>query len=263
MPTDDVLTTALALAGGGFRATLFHLGALRRLNELGWLRKIDIVTSVSGGSIMAGILARNWRELVWQSSARGPVASNFVELIEAPVRSFCGRTIDVAAGLIGLASPFSSIAEEMAKAYDEHLYRGCTLQQLPEFEPGVSPRFVFYATSFQTGSSVRISPKYLADYRIGRIEKPDFSLAKVVGASSAFPPVLSPVVFKFDDTKVWQPLPGADQHDNEALKRKLILEMAVSTITSGWKRSGSAARQFWFLTPVRRWRSIRSPRPIR
>jgi NTE family protein len=47
----------LAMSGGGFRATIFHLGVLRRLQELGLLRKIDILSSVSGGSITAGIFA--------------------------------------------------------------------------------------------------------------------------------------------------------------------------------------------------------------
>src|SRR5436309_1386954 len=45
-------------AGGGFRATLFHCGALWRLNELGYLQKLDRVSRVSGGSITAGLLAR-------------------------------------------------------------------------------------------------------------------------------------------------------------------------------------------------------------
>ena len=44
----------MALSGGGFRATLFHLGALRRLNELNILREIDTFSSVSGGSIING-----------------------------------------------------------------------------------------------------------------------------------------------------------------------------------------------------------------
>jgi len=43
--------TGLALSGGGFRATLFHLGAFWRLNELGYLPNLDRVSSVSGGSI--------------------------------------------------------------------------------------------------------------------------------------------------------------------------------------------------------------------
>jgi NTE family protein len=44
---------ALCLSGGGYRAILFHVGALWRLNELGYLPKLDRVSSVSGGSITA------------------------------------------------------------------------------------------------------------------------------------------------------------------------------------------------------------------
>ena len=44
---------ALCLSGGGYRAMLFHLGAIWRLNELGRLPTLDRVSSVSGGSITA------------------------------------------------------------------------------------------------------------------------------------------------------------------------------------------------------------------
>src|SRR3712207_1443974 len=53
----------LAMSGGGFRAMLFHAGALMRLNELGLLSKIERISSVSGGSIAAGHLAVVWRAL--------------------------------------------------------------------------------------------------------------------------------------------------------------------------------------------------------
>ena len=53
----------LCLSGGGFRAMLFHLGAFIRLNELGLLRKLDRIASVSGGSIAAGGLAVAWNGL--------------------------------------------------------------------------------------------------------------------------------------------------------------------------------------------------------
>lgn len=53
----------LCLSGGGFRAMLFHLGSLIRLNELGLLPAIDRVSSVSGGSLAAGILAAGWSGL--------------------------------------------------------------------------------------------------------------------------------------------------------------------------------------------------------
>jgi NTE family protein len=46
---------ALCLSGGGFRATLFHLGAVQRLFELGIATRpdFDTIASVSGGSITA------------------------------------------------------------------------------------------------------------------------------------------------------------------------------------------------------------------
>jgi NTE family protein len=47
---------ALCLSGGGYRAMLFHLGSLWRLNEAGLLPKLDRISSVSGGSIAAGVL---------------------------------------------------------------------------------------------------------------------------------------------------------------------------------------------------------------
>lgn len=43
----------LALSGGGFRATIYHLGTLKKLKELDLLDKIDVISSNSGGSITA------------------------------------------------------------------------------------------------------------------------------------------------------------------------------------------------------------------
>jgi hypothetical protein len=48
---------ALWLAGGGFRAALFHLGALTRLNELGLLARTGTVGAVAGGSVVAALLS--------------------------------------------------------------------------------------------------------------------------------------------------------------------------------------------------------------
>ena len=52
--------TTLALSGGGFRAMLFHVGGLVRLDEAGILSRLDRVSSVSGGSIAAAALAKHW-----------------------------------------------------------------------------------------------------------------------------------------------------------------------------------------------------------
>src|SRR5258706_2839848 len=80
----------LCLSGGGFRATLFHLGALRRLNELGVLAKVQVITSVSGGSILNGILATRWRQLRHEPSG---MLGNFNEAVADTTRAFCKKDI--------------------------------------------------------------------------------------------------------------------------------------------------------------------------
>jgi NTE family protein len=47
----------LALSGGGYRAAAYHIGTLRALNKLGMLNKVDAISSVSGGSIIAAYYA--------------------------------------------------------------------------------------------------------------------------------------------------------------------------------------------------------------
>ena len=46
----------LALSGGGSRAVAFHLGTLRALEDLGFLDEIQVLSGVSGGAVMAGLL---------------------------------------------------------------------------------------------------------------------------------------------------------------------------------------------------------------
>jgi len=49
----------LALSGGGFRATLYHLGLVRFLRDAGLLSQVTHITSVSGGSVFAAHLVLN------------------------------------------------------------------------------------------------------------------------------------------------------------------------------------------------------------
>src|SRR5258706_7540301 len=55
----------------------------------------------------------------------------------------------------------------------------------------------FMATNLQTGSGWRFAKDYAADHRVGRIDRPDLPLSRVVAASSAFPPVLSRSACRF------------------------------------------------------------------
>lgn len=213
------VNVGLALAGGGFRAMLFDLGSVWRLNELGWLPKLDMITSVSGGSITNAVLATRWKHLEWSCG----VATNFESIVAEPIIEFASRNIDISAAVWGLLSPWDSVSDKVAKVYDRYLFPGDTLQKsVPDPVPGHTPRFLFYATSLQTGVSVRIEKKRIGDYRIGEIPNPDLPIAKVVATSSAFPPFLSPSILKLDPDS-WVRTNGADLFDLEKLRRRMVL----------------------------------------
>lgn len=50
----------LALSGGGFRATLFHLGVVAAFRDLGRLTDLSVISCVSGGSIIGAHLVLHW-----------------------------------------------------------------------------------------------------------------------------------------------------------------------------------------------------------
>ena len=178
---------ALCLSGGGYRAMLFHVGALWRLNDLGFLKKLARVSSVSGGSITSGALGMNWSRLSFDAAG---VASNFEQMLVTPIRSLAGVTIDQWSVLGGVLGP-GSINDRVAGAYRKYLFGDATLQDLPT-DPTDGPRFVINATNVQSGALWRFSKPFAADWRVGTVPSPRIALAVAVAASSAFPPVLSP-----------------------------------------------------------------------
>jgi NTE family protein len=193
LPDEPVLPkgeegTALCLSGGGYRAMVFHLGALWRLYEAGILGKVARISSVSGGSIAAGVLALAWRNLSFQ----GDVGRDFVPHVVEPLRNLARRTIDRGAIIGGTLLP-GTIADRVTSAYDKYLFHSATLQDLPD-----QPRFVINATNVQSGVLWRFSKPYMRDWRVGEVKNPRVLLARAVAASAAFPPVLSPLTLELD-----------------------------------------------------------------
>src|SRR6266851_8470306 len=198
LETDDPIAhptpgVALCLSGVGYRAMLFHLGALWRLNQFGLLRGLVRISSVSGGSITAGMLGLVWKKLEFDSSN---VATNLEELVINPIRRLANVTIDQGSIIKGILLPWKTIADEIADSYRQHLFGKATLQDLPFDNEG--PRFVINATNVQTNVLWRSSKPFMGDYRVGLIRNPRLDLAVAVAASSAFPPFLSPVVLKLN-----------------------------------------------------------------
>lgn len=205
--------TAIALSGGGFRAAMFHAGALIRLNELGLLRKISRFIGVSGGAITLGCLATGWRKLAWTAG----VAENLDQVLVDPMRKFCASEIDVASIIEGAVRPRTSIADVVARKYRQHLFGAANLPDLPR-----TPTFIFQATNLATGRAFRFYRSYVADYLIGKAPSDGITIATAVAASSAFPPMLSPVTLKIDPAKFTKVL-GAKLYDDISYRRELRL----------------------------------------
>lgn len=182
---DFETSVGLCLSGGGFRAMLFHLGTLWRLNEVGWLPRLTRVASVSGGSITAGTLGASWGQLAFND--RG-VSGSFASLVADPLLALASRTIDVPAVLLG---PWcGGASRHLARTLDKRLFHGATLQDLPA--DGSGPRFIVLATNLGNGVLWRFSRAYMRDYLGASFPHPTLPLADAVAASSAFPPFLSP-----------------------------------------------------------------------
>jgi len=192
----------LALSGGGYRAMLFQVGSLWRLYEAGIFPHLERVASVSGASITAAFLGIHFEKLLKQPHD----PRSFRVQIAEPLRVLANCTIDDGAAQNGVILP-GSIAAEAAEVYRAYLFGAKTLQDLPD-----RPSFVINCTNVQTGSLWRFSKPCMADCRVGKLERPDVPLATVVAASSAYPPVLSPVELRLDRAKV-APLEGADLHE--------------------------------------------------
>ena len=174
---------ALCLSGGGYRAMLFHIGALWRLNELGYLKKLDRISSVSGGSITAAVLAHHWDRLDFDD---GGIARQFIEEVVAPIRKLGSITMDLGAVIKGVLFPGSN-ADKIRDAFRKHLFKRATLQDIPD-----RPRFVINASNVQSGALWRFMKPRMIDYRVGMVLNPEVELAVAVAASSACPPLLSP-----------------------------------------------------------------------
>ena len=152
---------------------------------MGMLTELQAVSSVSGGSLVAGLLATRWRKLRF----RNEVAENFEDEIIQPTLKFCRRNIDVKSTLLGIFTG-TRILEGF---YEKHLVGKATLQDLPD-----CPEFIFNAYHLETGRNWTFSKNRIHTWRIGDMERPSVPMSKVLAASSAFPPFLPPVRLKLE-----------------------------------------------------------------
>jgi NTE family protein len=158
--------------------------------------------------------------------------SVFTEHFIKSIRNLAGETID-AWGIVGGILLPGTISEKIQESYRKHLFGDATLQDLVD-----KPRFVINAINVQSGVLWRFSKPYMRDYRVGEVKRPRIALAKAVAASSAFPPVLSPMIMELNPG-TFTPGSGDDLQREPYTSRVVLSDGGVYDnlgLETAWKR---------------------------
>ena len=192
----------LALSGGGFRATLYHLGVVRFMRDAGALQDVTDIASVSGGSILAAHLVLNWDRYNGDDDSFAAASDEVVRFVQFDLRNHIVRRLPlqfplrVLAKLRFLEGRNCTPNAILERYYRKYLYGDRCLYELP-----THPMLHMLATSVSTGSLAAFNRDGLylqqrdgADQlSLQHVPGQMASVARVVGASSAFPGFFPPV----------------------------------------------------------------------
>ena len=217
-------TVGLSLSGGGSRAVAFHLGTLRALEDLNLLHEVDIVSGVSGGSVMTGLLG--YSDAPFADIDRNAVAFLRRGLVRPALKKLLhpARALSLALNFFAVALPTLAIDAAAAIA-------SFTASLFPALRPAANvvsrfswplPRrysrthviadtmadlvgtqncdaptrqgksIVFNACELRTGTAFRMNNERFGTWRYGSAPASELRVADAVTASAAYPPFLPP-----------------------------------------------------------------------
>ena len=180
---------SLALSGGGTRAMAYHAGVIRYLAEEEILHQIDQISSVSGGSLLMGLILKSshWR---WPSAAKylHEVGSHIRRVLtETDLELFALRRLTIPSNWRYILSRANIIADAI-----EHLWSiDARLADLPDW-----PAWSVNATTSETGRRFRFKQTAVGDYEIGYATAAEFKVADAMAVSAAYPGLIGPFVIK-------------------------------------------------------------------
>jgi NTE family protein len=229
---------ALCLSGGGYRAALFHLGAVRRLNELGILGRLDTVSAVSGGSIVANLLADPRLGFADRPGRAGEpppdgVVGGFEELVAEPLRRLASTNIRTPALLARLRPTQWRTPDAAVRALADQFAGAVPWWSRPLRDNAVAgPAVITGATDvaygvdwiFEDPTAHRPHGR-IGDYRVGYAAPPaSLRIADVVATSCAFPPFFAPLVLDADELGLVGGHPGLESEaERGAIRRRVRL----------------------------------------
>ncbi|HVZ40297.1 MAG TPA: patatin-like phospholipase family protein [Candidatus Kapabacteria bacterium] len=214
---------AVSLSGGGSRAIAFHLGCLRALYDRGILDRVQVISAVSGGSVIAAMYA-------YSSETFDEFDARVVSLLRSGLQlkiiirllrpDFLARTLATMFVAGSAAMLFRILAltfkgmQRLFRIQSRRMARLVALQpplrrwanRTSAFEDVLRARLfgettvdevrragldvILNACELRTGTAFRFCNRTSWCWRYGQVVNNDVTVARAVAASAAFPPFL-------------------------------------------------------------------------
>jgi len=271
----------IALSGGGFRASLFHIGVLAKLAELDVLRHVELLSCVSGGSIVGAHYYLALR-LMLQATPDGDVTRDmYINLIERIIAYFPRavqanvRTRLASSFWKNIARVFNSTSytQYLSGLLDEFFFgrSGSSMGSLVikplgwngEFDPKAHnwqlaakiPLLVLNATSLNTGHNWQftaermgeppnsIDPEVDGNYRLRRMPNDvgGATLANAVAASASVPGLFEPLTLGPLYGGITVRLSDGGVHDNQGISALLDGQCTILIVSDASGQTGTEA----------------------
>jgi len=203
---------------------VFHLGVMKHLAERGLLESVERVSTVSGGSLLVGLLLQQ-NQMQWPTSEQFLVSS-----FPALRHSLCTRSVQWGAAR-QLLNPLNwrflfSRANLLARALQREWQVRATLADLPEV-----PEWSINGTTAENGKRFRFKRHDIGDYTLGYATAERFPLASALAVSAAFPGGFGPLTLdarRFEwNRRPWNAPPDAAKPVEAAFRRLHLYDGGV------------------------------------
>lgn len=245
----------LSLSGGGYRAAAFHLGTLKKLDELGILPKVNVLSTISGGSITGAyycihnapfdVFETELKKIISTKSVIRYILTSFTF-----IKAVFFFLVFIAVAVYAFFTPYPAISvvsifmlvtlfvlfqfkifpvsKVIEKAYDSFFYHNATLSQLLDHKP----RLAIGSTNIHTNRPFTFSKDKMEDATYAFMKPPvlfkneNFPLSRAVMASSCVPFAFTPVSIsrefyenEEDINKVFPVLVDGGVFDNQGIHK--------------------------------------------
>ena len=203
----------LALSGGGSRAIAFHLGCFRALHDLGLLSRLQVISSVSGGSVISAMYAYSsesfsdfddrvvellrrglQRDILRESLRLGSIRKSAQTQLMIGAASASRLLLRLVSSVLRVETDLWEIPPvrtfSRSEAFREALRRLLFGETRMRDVARDSLDTVINATELRTGSAFRFGSRQSGCWRFGRIAPEEAFVADAVAASAAYPALL-------------------------------------------------------------------------